>query len=94
MKVPYVKKPCKECPFRKNTAFALGKKRACEILDSKSFVCHKNTKLQCAGHMLIKEERNRFVSLAKTFGIDLTLNGKELVFEDEQKCINHHARRE
>jgi hypothetical protein len=61
-----------------------------EILAGDSFVCHKNTKLQCAGHMLIKGGANAFVRLARRLRIDLPLKGRHLVFETEQECIAHH----
>lgn len=90
-KLPYIKSPCKDCPFRKDSVQGwLGEKRMTEILESQSFVCHKKTSSQCAGHMIIKKDDNGFVSLAKRCGIDLELKGQELVFDTEQDCINHH----
>lgn len=62
-----------------------------EILESESFVCHKKTDLQCAGHMLINDDRNGFVRLARRLGIELDLSGKDLVFQSAQGCIDHHA---
>jgi hypothetical protein len=61
-----------------------------EIFDADSFVCHKNTELQCAGHMLIKGQENSFVRLAARLGLDTGLTGKELVFESKNQCIEHH----
>lgn len=61
-----------------------------EILEGDSFVCHKNNKLQCAGHMLIKGKANSFVRLAGRLRIDLPLSGRKLIFETEQDCISHH----
>ncbi len=61
-----------------------------EILEADTFVCHKNTKLQCAGHMLIKGQANGFVRLAGRLNIDLPLSGRELVFDTEDDCIKHH----
>ena len=91
MSLPNVKKPCKDCPFRKDTMEGwLGKEHMQEILNQDSFVCHKKTHLQCAGHMLIKGEDNAFVSLATHLGEDTGLSGRELVFDTEQECINHH----
>ena len=43
----------------------LGAERMAEILATDSFVCHKKTDYQCAGHMLIKGGDNAFVSLAQ-----------------------------
>lgn len=92
MKIPCVKKPCKDCPFRKDSMRSwLGKERMTEILDAGNFVCHKNTKLQCAGHMLIKKEESEFVQLANHLNQDLGLKGAELVFETKQACIEHHT---
>lgn len=89
MKLPHVRKPCKDCPFRTDCLKGW-LNRMPEILDADSFVCHKNTKLQCAGHMLIKGGANAFVRLAGRLRIDLPLRGRELVFETEQDCIAHH----
>ena len=92
MKLPNAKTPCKDCPFRKDTMEGwLGEDRMAEILQSDSFVCHKNTALQCAGHMLIKGHENSFVRLAAAMGIDTGISGRELVFDNESDCISHHA---
>ena len=51
--LPHVKKPCKDCPFRKDSLQGwLVKERMAKILEQQSFVCHKKHDLQCAGHML------------------------------------------
>ena len=92
MKLPYRKKPCPDCPFRKDSLEGwLDETRMQEILSSASFTCHKRRDLQCAGHMIIKGESNEFVELAKQMGINLELTGRELVFDDPQGCIAHHA---
>ncbi|WP_036231364.1 hypothetical protein [Marinobacterium jannaschii] len=92
MKLPNVKKPCKDCPFCKDSLKGwLGEGRMTEILAADSFVCHKKTDLQCAGHMLINGDHNGFVRLANKLGIELQLTGKELVFESTAACIEHHA---
>ncbi len=92
MKLPHVKKPCKDCPFRKDSLKGwLGKDRMTQILRAESFVCHKKTDLQCAGHMLIKSQDNSFVRLSKQLGIKLKLLGKELVFDSKESCIKHHT---
>ena len=97
--LPNMKKPCAKCPFRKDTIEGwLGKKRMEEILSEKNFVCHKTAygedkdRRQCAGHMLLKGSENEFVQLAKRLKMDLQLSGRELVFESEKDCINHHGR--
>lgn len=92
VKLPNVKKPCKDCPFRKDSLKGwLGRERMTEILETESFVCHKKTDLQCAGHMLINGDENGFVRLAGQMGIQLQLSGKELVFSNKSECIEHHA---
>ena len=91
-KLPHIKKPCRDCPFRKDTQQGwLGEKRMTEILAAKSFVCHKKTSMQCAGHMLINGEENAFVRLAARLDIPLDLSGDEQVFETKVACIEHHA---
>ena len=62
-----------------------------EILAAESFVCHKKTTMQCAGHMLINGEKNAFVHLAGRLGIKLDLSGREQVFDTQDDCIEHHA---
>ena len=69
----------------------LGKHRMAGILDKGSFVCHRKTDLQCAGHMLLRYEDNDFVQLAHRFGITLPLSGRELVFDTVEDCIRHHT---
>lgn len=92
IKLPYCPRPCGNCPFKKTAQKGwLGAERMKEILDTKSFVCHKKTDLQCAGHMLIKGEENDFVQLANRISIKLNLSGRELVFESETDCVNHHS---
>lgn len=100
--LPNMKKPCANCPFRKDSCKGwLGKERMTEILNADSFVCHKtvnheldkdmdNDRKQCAGFMLIKGEESSFVKLAKLMNIDTGITGKELVFETKEDCINHH----
>lgn len=92
MKLPNVKKPCTGCPFRRDSMKGwLGEKRMTEILGIDSFVCHKKTSLQCAGHMLIKGDDNEFVRLAKSMDIETGLRGRDLVFKTKEDCIAHHA---
>lgn len=93
-KLPYVQKPCKDCPFRKDSMKGwLGEERIAGIINDTSFTCHKTQdpkRLQCAGHMLLREHRNDFVRMAIALRIDLNLQGRELVFDNEQDCIKHH----
>lgn len=90
--LPNVKKPCRECPMRKDSLEGwLGKERMTEILSAGSFVCHKKTDLQCAGHMLLKGRENDFVRLAEQLGLDTHIQGRELVFASDAECIAHHS---
>jgi len=91
-RLPNQKKPCKDCPFRKDSLKGwLGRERMMEILHSTSFVCHKETTLQCAGHMLINHDSNAFVQLADRMNLSLALDGKELVFDSAADCVEHHS---
>lgn len=86
-----LKSPVKS-PFRKDSLKGwLGRERMVEILETDSFVCHKSTDLQCAGHMLINDNDNSFVRLAGRMGIPLQLTGRELVFDSLSECIEHHS---
>ena len=92
MNLPHIKAPCRDCPFRKDcTKGWLGEERASEILAAESFVCHKKTDMQCAGHMLIKGQRNIFVRVAAALKIKVNLNGRDKVFESDAECIEHHT---
>ena len=91
IRLPNVKRSCKDCPFRTDTLKGwLGQDRMEEILNGDSFVCHKKTDFQCAGHMLIKGQENSFVRLANRLGFDTGLSGEELVFKTKNECIDHH----
>ena len=90
--LPYKKAPCKNCPFRKDCLKGwLGKKRMTEILNQGSFVCHKNNSLQCAGHMIIKKDKNEFVWLADKMNYKINLKKENLIFESSKEAINHHS---
>ena len=92
-KLPHIKKPCRDCPFRKDTLEGwLGEERTSQILAADSFVCHKKTDMQCAGHMLINGQDNAFVRLAGQLRIPLDLSGREEVFDSKEACIEHHSR--
>jgi hypothetical protein len=92
--LPNIKKPCSGCPFRKDTKKGwLGEQRMTELLSNDCFVCHNKPDKQCAGHMLIKGTENGFVRLALAFDMDTDLSGRELVFETEKECIEHHGDR-
>jgi hypothetical protein len=93
MILPSMKRPCNRCPFRKDTLEGwLGEQRMAGILSVDTFVCHKKTDKQCAGHTLIKGKENTFVALADKLNLDTQLGGQELVFDTKQECIDHHAR--
>lgn len=90
--LPHIKKPCRDCPFRKDSLRGwLGKDRITEILAAESFVCHKKTDMQCAGHMLINGPDNAFVRVAAQLRISLDLTGDEQIFESKAACIEHHS---
>ena len=92
MRLPHRTKPCPQCPFKKTTTKGwLGKKRITELTEVDSFGCHKNTDLQCAGQMLLLEDRNSFVNLAHRMNINLNLQGRKDVFDAVQDCIDHHT---
>lgn len=103
MKLPNVKKPCKNCPFRKDSQKGwLGKERAEEISKAETFVCHKtvdyteennqDNRLQCAGFMIMKKEESLFYTLAKRLKIKLELTGEELIFKSKKEFIKHHSK--
>ena len=86
-----MKTPCRDCPFRTDTTNGwLGEDRAAEILAADSFVCHKKTDMQCAGHMLVNGKANAFVRVAAALGISLDISGRDQVFASQSACIQHH----
>lgn len=90
-KMPHMRRPCSDCPFRKDTLEGwLGGERMTEILDADSFVCHKKPSRQCAGHMLLMDGDNAYVQLASRLRIPLGISGRELVFDTQADCIDHH----
>lgn len=62
-----------------------------EIVKADSFVCHKNTDLQCAGHMLLLAYNNEFYRTAKRLNMELNLTGSELIFDSVTDAIKHHS---
>ena len=101
MNLPNCKRPCKKCPFRKDTLRGwLGRERMTEILESDNFVCHETThgrtrdRLQCAGHMILKGDENAYVRLANNLIIDLDLQGAELIFKTKTECIEWHSQQQ
>jgi hypothetical protein len=104
MNLPYMKKPCNNCPFRKDSKQGwLGLKRIKEILKQDTFVCHKtleyddegnnlnNTTLkQCAGHMIHRKELNVFYRLLKIIKLENTIKGHNLIFSSTKELMKHH----
>lgn len=94
MNLPRVKKPCSNCPFRKDSLKGwLGEERMQEIVNADSFTCHKHkspNRLQCAGHMLLKGDENAFNRVASAMDIDTQVTGRDLVFTTKEECVNHH----
>ena len=91
-KLPHMKAPCRDCPMTKQCPPGwLGSKRMSEILQQGSFVCHKRTDLQCAGHMLLQGQDNDFVALARRLDMLLDLRDRARVFDTAAECIAHHG---
>lgn len=91
-KLPHMKRPCKDCPFRKNSLKGwLGEARASEFARCSNFLCHKDTDFQCAGHMIMRGQNNDFVRMASRLNANLDLKGESLIFERSQDFINHHS---
>lgn len=91
--VPCRRTPCANCPFRKDCLKGwLGERRAQEIANSDSFVCHKNTQLQCAGHMILLENGNTFWRMMQIFNIQIIFDQEKrsLIFDTVKEFINHH----
>ena len=88
--LPHQKHPCKDCPYRKDSLKGWLQDSIDGHITASSFVCHKKTDLQCAGHMILNKSQNTYVALAKAIGVDLGLKGQELIFENRQDCIKHH----
>lgn len=89
--LPYKKAPCNACPMTKGCMKGwLGSSRIAEILSGDTFVCHKDTGMQCAGHMIIRGQQNGFVRLASSLSLPLPLSGHKNVFSTERECIEHH----
>jgi len=99
----YMHKPCKDCPFRKNTTICnLGEKRAKQIvgdLPIDGFVCHQTTgvlgnkedRKQCAGSMILSIKQhtpNPFVDLyRRIFQTEPKLLDMEDIVSNEQEFI-------
>ncbi len=92
-KLPHITSPCGQCPFRKDSlAGWLSNGRMESILKQDSFVCHKRNDKQCAGFMLVQGVQSTYVQIAGRMGLDLNLQGHDLVFDSKSACIEHHNR--
>lgn len=96
--LPYYRvKCCGNCPFKKDTMKGwLGRSRAKEIVEAESFVCHKNTDIQCVGHIMVAKGRNifrRLLEMEPELIKDLKDKNEKLVFNNPQKFIEHHGQR-
>lgn len=113
-----LKKPCNNCPFRKNSQQGwLGEERADEVANyafqDSTFACHKTTGVekgkeiptdehsQCAGAMILLDKEqgiysNMLFRLAnRLFNFNPNqLEGYDLVFDNRQEMIEHHAKEE
>lgn len=97
MDTPNMKKPCINCPFRKDTLKGwLGKEYMTNIIKADAFVCHKtaykddNAKKQCAGHLIVVEH-NAYRQIAERLGIDIGLIDEGICFESTEDAIKHHS---
>lgn len=97
-----MKKPCENCPFRKDSQGLrfLGEKRAKEILESneeEGFVCHKTIhgkmeeRRQCSGAMIITKKQGTnqpFINLHKALtGEDIELLDEDIIFDNYEDFI-------
>lgn len=76
------RKPCKDCPMRKDASGAISQHLGINIITASSFTCHKTkdpNRRQCAGHLIMMREENEYYLNAKELNIDLKLRGKELI---------------
>lgn len=81
--VPYLSKPCNQCPFRKDDKGIkfLGEKKAKDILEQNKtigFICHKTAsteidnnptekRRQCAGALILAKKENTFQPFADLY---------------------------
>lgn len=103
-KLPYMLSPCLNCPFKKDTLKGwLGKKRANEIANSDSFVCHKTVdhiqekkgdlskRKQCAGFMIMKKNECSAVRLTIALGLEIPVDNQKIVFDKKSDFIKHNS---
>lgn len=95
--LPCMFRPCNDCPFRKDSN-AISQMET--IVPHFTHVCHKTQDLpeeqqkQCAGHMMVNKEKNRFYLLAKAIYPNFLkkLKGQELLFDSPEETIQHHSK--
>ena len=91
----FAKKPCANCPFKKNSHPFLSSKRAEEISRGDNFQCHKtlkpknNVKIQCAGHVLLRKHGNLPFRLQAMFGEEPNISGRDEVFDTMDDFLNN-----
>jgi len=97
-KIPMVKKPCSNCPFKKDTLKGwLGHDRADDIANCSSFTCHKTgdtgkgPRKQCAGFMILKQEESDFYRLLNHAARQFLMKHNNDIFESKEDFIKHHS---
>jgi hypothetical protein len=94
----HMKKPCNNCPYRKDVEPFVRPERMEGLMKDDTFVCHKtiqgemSDRKQCAGHMLLLKNKNLYYNLAEKLGIELGLSGEELVYDSEKDCLEAHKK--
>ena len=99
--VPCRRNPCSNCPFRSDLPANkgwLGKKEATEIIQYESVIYHKTVgdldrgRLQCAGHMILRKDKNVFYRFAKYLGILPKLSGIGTVVKTAKEFVELHSK--
>ena len=92
-----VKKPCADCPFKKDTIKGwLGSDRADDIANSSSFTCHKTattrpgSRRRGLGALLLKQEESAFYRLLNHAARQHLLEEEDKIFPSKEVFINHH----
>jgi hypothetical protein len=103
-----LKKPCSNCPFRKDTSKGwLGKRRAKQIsedIKDLSFSCHKTTyndkvkEAFCVGAIILSGKEsymgNKSIRIGAILGVfdPDSIKGHDKIFDSYIEFINHHKR--
>lgn len=97
-KIPMVKKPCSNCPFKKDTLKGwLGADRAEEIANAHGFTCHKTgetgsgPRKQCAGFMILKQEESAFYRILNHAARQFLIEQNNVIFDNKEDFIKHHS---